>query len=144
MQRHSGAASAAESKRGSGSKSLRRLLIALICSVTLVASAGTASAEQMAEEAGLGVGSVLASLIYGPTKLLYATGGVVVGGLAFLFSGGDADVAGVIMTPSVRGTYVLTPSHLRGEQPIEFLGRAPQYQSDQEADRVASAPEATW
>jgi hypothetical protein len=141
----SGAAGAADSTGTPRGRSLRRLAITLVCVVTLVASAAAASASDnrdMAQEAGLGMGAVLASLVYGPTKVLYASCGAIVGGLAFLFSGGDADVAGVIMTPSVRGDYVLTPAHLRGEREIEFLGRAPEYRPDD--NRVAQAPEASW
>jgi hypothetical protein len=137
-----GAANRGSLSRG---RALRRLAVTLVCVVTLVASAGTAIASEkgdMAQEAGLGLGAVLVSLVYGPVKVVYAACGAVVGGLAFLFSGGDADVAGVIMTPSVRGDYVLTPSHLRGEREIEFLGRAPEARRD--ADRVAQAPEASW
>jgi hypothetical protein len=141
----SGAAIAAESTGSSRGKALRRLTLALVCATCLLASPATAAANErgeMASEAGLGMAAVLVSLVYGPTKVLYATGGALVGGLAFLFSGGDAEVAGVIMTPSVRGDYVLTPDHLRGEREIEFLGRAPAYRP--EADRVAKAPEASW
>jgi len=145
MKLHGTAAASAADKTGaSRSRSLRRIIITLVCVATLVA-AGSASASDnrdMASEAGLGLGAVLGSLVYGPTKVVYATCGVIVGGLAFLFSGGDSDVAGVIMTPSVRGDYVLTPAHLRGERSIEFLGRKPEYRPD--AERLAQAPEASW
>lgn len=98
----------------------------------------------MASEAGLGLGSVLASLVYGPTKVVYAVAGATVGGLAFLFSGGDADVAGVILTPSVRGDYVITPAHLRGEREIEFLGREPGYRESANVAQAPEVPEASW
>ena len=84
-------------------------------------------ASSMAQGIGIGSASAISSLIYGPTKILYAVGGVVVGGLAWAFSGGDADVAKMVITPSVYGDYVISPAVLRGEEPLEFYGRAPGY-----------------
>ncbi|MEE2665810.1 MAG: hypothetical protein VX681_16975 [Myxococcota bacterium] len=101
----------------------------------------------MAKNAGVGLGSAVASLLYAPVKTGYAFGGVLVGGLAFVFSGGDADVARVVLEPSVMGDYVITTEHLSGEREIEFFGRRelPQdrYQRDYEAVEgdVASAPD---
>ena len=107
---------------------------------------------EMAKEGGVGAGSALVSLVYGPTKILYATGGIVVGGLAFAFSGGDGEVAQVVLTPAVRGDYVVTPSQLRGEKEIEFFGRKPEYRPDDgyqaaasaEADVASAAPADGW
>ena len=127
-----------------GRRSWRSSALALICAAGLLGSATMASAEagDMASEAGLGLGAVLVSLVYGPVKVLYAIAGATTGGLAFVFSGGDADVAKVVLTPSVRGDYVITPAHLTGEREIEFLGRDPGYRKTSPA--VASAPEADW
>ena len=36
------------------------------------------------------------------------------------------DVAAPIFYASVRGDYVVTPSHLRLEEPLEFVGREPE------------------
>ena len=85
-----------------------------------------ADSLDMSKSAGLGVGSAMATLVYAPVKLCYALGGLVIGGLAWGFSGGDNSVAGVVLTPSVLGDYVITPAHLRGEEPVEFFGREPQ------------------
>jgi hypothetical protein len=140
-QHENGAANAANETGSSRSTSLRALFLALLVSIALVL-AGTASASDrgdMAAEAGLGLGSVVTSLLYGPVKVVYATGGVIVGGLAFLFSGGDTDVASVVWGPSVRGDYVITPDHLRGERTVEFIGREPDYRADSE--RLARAPD---
>jgi hypothetical protein len=35
-----------------------------------------------------------------------------------------------VITPAVRGDYVVTPSHLRGEEHLEFIGRQPDYRED--------------
>ena len=57
--------------------------------------------------------------------MVYALGGLIVGGFAWVFSAGDNDVARSVVTPAVRGDYVVTPSNLRGEEELEFIGKDP-------------------
>jgi hypothetical protein len=83
--------------------------------------------ESTAENAGLGAAAALSTLLYGPVKLVYAFGGLIVGGFAWALSGGDSDVMWRVMNPAVRGDYVVTPAHLRGERPLEFFGHEPGY-----------------
>ncbi len=92
--------------------------------------AGPARADDGASEAGIGTASAVASLIYGPIKIVYSLLGVVFGGLAYGLSGGDADVLTAVVTPAIRGDYVITPSHIRGERSIEFIGHRPEDQED--------------
>lgn len=73
-------------------------------------------------DAGLGVASFLVTIPYGAIKLVYAGLGTVVGGLTYVLSGGDINVAEVVWSRSVLGTYVLTPNHLVGNEPIRFIG----------------------
>lgn len=77
-------------------------------------------------EAGLGVAAGLISVLYAPAKVLYAAGGGLVAGMAYVLSAGDQDVTEPILTPSLRGDYVVTPAHLRGERQLEFIGREPE------------------
>jgi hypothetical protein len=44
-----------------------------------------------------------------------------------------------VITPSVRGDYVITPAVLRGERPLEFFGKDPEYRSDAVAEAPAEA-----
>jgi len=69
-------------------------------------------------------------LVYGPVKMAYSILGVVFGGIAWGLSGGDTEVMTAVITPAVRGDYVVTPSHLRGEEHLEFIGRQPEYRED--------------
>lgn len=110
----------------------RRIRSVLLVAVLVVAlQPGPAMAEGSAgSEAGVGVGAALCSLVYGPTKIVYAILGGVFGGMAWALSGGDGEVANAVITPAVRGDYVVTPSHLRGEKPLEFIGRRPGYSQD--------------
>ena len=100
------------------------------------------TASSMANGLGIGAASAISSLLYGPTKIVYATGGVLVGGLGWIFSGGDGDVASSIISPAVYGDYVVSPDVLRGERPLEFYGRAPGYSSG--TGNVATAPPDDW
>ena len=77
-------------------------------------------------EAGLGVAAGLISLFYAPAKVIYAAGGGLVAGLAYVVSAGDEQVTEPILTPALRGDYVITPAHLRGERQLEFIGREPE------------------
>lgn len=72
---------------------------------------------------GIGAASVLLSIPYGAAKVTYAALGGIIGGFAYAFSAGDTEAAKAVWTPSLRGTYVLTPDHLKGDKPIQFMGK---------------------
>ena len=121
------------------------LFIALTCSPLNAQTAGTTNqpAESSAsEEAGYGFGSVVANLFYMPAKITYAGLGLITGGLGYVLSAGRADVANNIIYPSVRGNYVVTPSHLKGTEPIYFVG-APPPETGPRADVPSAATTAT-
>lgn len=100
---------------------------AMLVLTGVLALAPAASAEEQSQmgEMGWGLGSAVSSLIYAPVKSIYALSGTLIGGLAWLFSGGDMDVTGPIWTASLRGDYVVTPQHLQGKRTLEFIGRDP-------------------
>jgi len=83
-----------------------------------------AKAEGTMSNVGYGAGSVLASCVYSPAKLVYAGVGGLTGGIGFLLTGGNQDVAKKIWTPSVRGTYVITPEMLKGKEQVQFIGQS--------------------
>jgi hypothetical protein len=124
--------------------------IALASLVTVMATpvyaqtaANNQAAEQpVGEEAGYGVGAALASVFYIPAKVTYAGLGLLTGGLGYVLSGGRADVANNIIYPAVRGNYVVTPSHLKGTEPIYFVG-APPPETEPRADAPSSVTSVT-
>jgi hypothetical protein len=101
------------------------------CAVIACASGVLASPALAAQprssfsQAGLGLGSIAASLLYTPAKLLYAGSGAVIGVGAFAASGGRKDVFWEIVNPSVGGDYVVTPEHLLRERRLAFMGDLP-------------------
>jgi hypothetical protein len=122
---------------------LKGIALGLLIAVTSVplhaqteASNADPSEPSLGEEVGYGAGSALANLIYIPAKVTYAALGLVTGGLGFVLSGGQADVANNIIYPSIRGTYVISPNHLKGKEPIYFVGAPPA----ESGPRVGAAP----
>jgi hypothetical protein len=98
--------------------------------------------QPVSSEAGYGVGAALASIFYIPAKVTYAGLGLLTGGLGWVVSGGRSDVANNIIYPAIGGNYVVTPSHLKGTEPIYFVG-APPPETGPRADAPSSAPTAT-
>lgn len=92
----------------------------VVASCLLVPQA--ARAEAYPENAGWGVLAVFANVGYMPAKTIYALAGGLTGGFAYAFTGGNYETARSVWEMSLGGTYVLTPSMLRGEQPIHFAG----------------------
>jgi hypothetical protein len=88
-----------------------------------------ASGTDGSDSTGIKVASWLLTVPYCAGKSAFAIAGSVVGGLGYAFSGGNAETARSIWTKTVYGTYILRPAHLRGEEPIHFLGDADDDQS---------------
>lgn len=111
----------------SNARTWKRGLLALLVAFSLIGaptvSMANDSAEVVGRESGLGAAAALSSLIYGPAKILYAAGGLVVGSFAWVFTAGDSDVASAVFTRSLKGTYVITPAMLTGDEAVEFIGR---------------------
>ena len=78
--------------------------------------------ESTWSQAGLGIAAIAADFLYVPAKVIYGVLGLTTGSAGWILTGGDGEVADRIFTPSLRGTYVLTPQHLLGEETIHFVG----------------------
>ena len=123
-------------------KGWRMMVAAAAVAVSL--SAPRPARADYAEDAGWGVLTVLANVVYMPVKTVYATLGGITGGLAYACTVGDFETASNIWQASLGGTYVLTPSMVRGEDPIAFAGNtaptsAPAA-SDSATNATAAAP----
>ena len=121
-----------------GTASHAALALGLACVLLLAGSPASAGngRDGLGKEGGLGAAAALATLVYGPVKLAYAGSGLLVGGLAWLLSAGDNDVAKPIFTTSIRGDYVITPEHLTGRDEIDFFGRP----TEDDPNSVAASP----
>ncbi len=99
-------------------------VILLVCCLVLPVGA-QAKERHAAAEFGLGTAAVICTIGYGTAKFLYATIGSLIGGGAYLITGGRGDVARAIIQPAVRGDYVVSPEHLTSERALVFTGRDP-------------------
>lgn len=123
------------------------VVVAAVLAATLAATVRPAAAEEdknrFATDFGYGVAAFFTNLIYMPTKFVYATLGGITGGFAYVLTGFKYDLAREIWVPSTGGDYVVTPSMLKGEDPIYFSGTTQpkrEGSSRQEEDLGAAEP----
>ena len=112
-------------------------LVVGMLSLTAVSSGWAASdqnAESTGAQGGLGVASFMLSIPYGVAKTVYAGLGGLVGGAAYLVTGLDERTAKKIWDVSVLGNYVVTPEHLKGNEPLRFFGVPAAEQSMTDSD----------
>jgi hypothetical protein len=95
------------------------LVFVLLCPPAALAGDEPASTGY---NAVTGLGSTLCTLVYTPLKIVYAAGGSLVSGLAWMWTLGDKEIAGPILYTSVRGDYVVTPGNLEGRDELHFVG----------------------
>ena len=88
------------------------------------------SSDGGSDETGIQVGAWALTVPYIIGKGAFALGGAVVGGLGYAFSGGNSDTAKTVWTKSIYGTYIIRPAHLRGEEPVYFLGKSDESQAE--------------
>ena len=85
-----------------------------------------AIAKQASESSPQGVGlqaaSWLATAPYGSVKVAYALVGGIVGGLTWVFTGGNTESAKAVWIPSMTGQYIVQPENLTGDKPLRFMG----------------------
>ncbi len=68
------------------------------------------------------VASVLASTVYFPAKVVFASAGAVTSGVAYLVTAGNTHSSNSIWTASVEGDYVVAPDVIDGSRPLHFVG----------------------
>ena len=117
------------------SRSVALVLIVIVMGSTMIPPGSTLAKDQApstdnSEGTGIQVASWLLTVPYCVGKSAFAVAGSVVGGLGYAFSGGNSETAQSVWTKSVYGTYILRPAHLRGEEPIHFLGQDDENQSE--------------
>lgn len=95
---------------------LKFLMVSVFILLLSLAGGSEAIAQSAWKEAGLGVASVLGSAIYSPIKVHYAALGAVTGGVAWVVTGGNTELAQKIWEPALSGDYVVTPQMLRGSK----------------------------
>lgn len=100
---------------------LAAVLAAALCTPA-AASARDSNSKEAGSDFGIGVIAVLANVVYMPVKVTYGVLGGVTGGLAYVLSGANREVAEGVWVPSLGGDYVLTTDHMTGRDPVHFNG----------------------
>jgi hypothetical protein len=104
---------------------MRRILTLLLAGAALVATAAlpadAASGESTSQEVVYGAGSAIGTLVYAPFKTSFCVVGAVTSGLTLPFGG--TSTAGKVATAACGGTWVITPSTLKGKEQIRFVGQ---------------------
>src|SRR5262249_24752594 len=111
------------------SRSIAIVLLVTVMGLTMMTPRLALAEEQTSSSnssdgTGIQVASWLLTIPYCAGKAAFAIAGSVVRGLGYAFSGGNTDTAQTVWTRSEYGTYILRPAHLRGEEPIHFIGEA--------------------
>jgi hypothetical protein len=114
----------------------------VLCAFAIVVCLGLPGMSWAAEEnsspsneAALGLGSGLLTMVYLPAKIVYAALGGIVGAFTYGLTGGNLETAQSVWEPSFYGTYVITPDHLKGNEPVRFYGPSP-YEEAYVTERV--------
>ena len=89
---------------------------------TAGATASAGQSEKETHSIGAYAGAVLGDVLYVPGKIVFAGLGAATSGLAYLVTLGDSEASTSIWNTTVEGTYVLTPRHIEGKEPIRFFG----------------------
>ena len=98
-------------------------LTALLYFTPGISNAKTYSDESTGAKVGLVTASILTSLLYTPTKFVYAVGGTVVSGLTMAFTAGQGgETAGTIAKKSVTGDWYVHPNVFLGSEELNFNG----------------------
>ena len=98
----------------------RSIIIALTASLAVAGLNGTATADSAAQDVAYGAGSVLGTAVYAPFKATFCNLGGITSGFTFPFAG--AETAGRVATAGCAGTWAITPSALKGQEPVKFVG----------------------
>ncbi|HEY7319147.1 MAG TPA: hypothetical protein VIE89_16405 [Candidatus Binatia bacterium] len=90
--------------------------------ITLIATAPTSlRAEDTIEKAGVAIGVTAGNMIFLPAKVISTSMGVFFGGVSFLLTGGDTEVAQQMWRNSTAEPYLITPELARkaiGKRPL--------------------------
>jgi hypothetical protein len=106
----------------------KAIVIAAVLSLGMAMVSNPANAQEPAsvdsKAVGLQAASWLLTLPYGAVKSAYALGGGMVGGLAWMATGGNLEPAKGVWVPSMTGDYIVQPENLTGEKRLQFVGPA--------------------
>jgi hypothetical protein len=96
------------------------MAVLLLLGSTAVVPADAKAGESTAQEVTYGAGSFFGTLLYAPAKTSFCVIGAVTSGLTLPFGG--PQTAGKVASAACGGTWVITPSVLKGKESVRFVG----------------------
>jgi hypothetical protein len=102
-------------------QTLALLLGAGLLAAATVDPAFAASKDSTSQEVVYGAGSFFGTLLYAPVKTSFCVVGAVTSGLTLPFGG--PQTAGKVASAACGGTWVITPSTLKGQEQVRFVGQ---------------------
>jgi hypothetical protein len=106
-------------------RKIAKVVVTAMVLAALLASPMAARADDVQRaksDAGVGLATAVANIFYIPVKLGYALLGGVTGGLGYVLTGGNEQVAQRVWVASCGGDYIISPSQIRGDEPLRFSG----------------------
>lgn len=101
----------------------RTLFILLLCGFLMTPRVNASErSESGTNQLVTGAACFIVTPVYGAFKLAFAGVGAIVGGITWVFSGGDSRTSQKIWDTSLKGTYIITPDHLKGRKRVNFIG----------------------
>jgi hypothetical protein len=98
----------------------RATIVVFTTSLAVAVVNGPAAAASAAQDVAYGAGSVLGTLVYAPFKVTFCMLGGITSGFTLPLAG--ADTAGRVVTNTCGGTWAITPSVLKGQESVQFVG----------------------
>ncbi len=106
-------------------KTLSVMLCGSVLGLMLNAPPPVSAASDYLEDAGIGTATVVANVFYIPAKLTYATLGGITGGLAYVLTGSNLEIAERVWKPSMGGDYIVKRKHIQREETLYFSAPHP-------------------
>jgi hypothetical protein len=104
---------------------MRKALVVLAVAAVCLSPFQAARADEgYVSQVGWGLAAIGANLVYVPAKLTYALLGGLTGAWVYVLTVGNTEVVHRVLSPSVGGSYVLTPDMLQGKEPLLFSGES--------------------
>ena len=88
-------------------------------SAQIVSGSASTKAETTPAQVGYGMGSVLGTLVYAPVKATFCILGALTSVAVLPFG---TDRAERVVGASCRGTWVISPDVVSGQEPVNFVG----------------------
>jgi hypothetical protein len=91
-------------------------------SAQTVSGSASTTVETTPAQVGYGIGSVVGTLVYTPFKATFCALGALTSVAVLPFG---TEKAGKVAGASCRGTWVISPDVLRGQEPVNVVGDTP-------------------